>query len=155
MTGWLMNMEQSMEWELAGGTEVLKVNLPCCRCVRHNSHKTWPGIKLWQPQWEARNCLRLVTACVVNLWLLLWDSSLNWENVCSISHDTSLGYNITNPYIIFRFSESAWSSPSTTHEIEIVQTKGIQNKIIISHKAFIIYIYGLHHYKGKLPKFSS
>jgi hypothetical protein len=33
--------------------------------------------------------------------------------------------------------------------------KGIQNKIIISQKAFIIHIYGLHHCIGKLPKFSS
>jgi hypothetical protein len=32
--------------------------------------------------------------------------------------------------------------------------KGIQNKITISQKIFIIYIYGLHHYKGKLSKFS-
>jgi hypothetical protein len=28
--------------------------------------------------------------------------------------------------------------------------KGTQNKTIISQKAFIIHIYGLHHYKGKL-----
>jgi hypothetical protein len=33
--------------------------------------------------------------------------------------------------------------------------KGIQNKIIISRKEFIIHIYGLHHYKGKLSKLSS
>jgi hypothetical protein len=33
--------------------------------------------------------------------------------------------------------------------------KGIQNKIIISQKACIIHIYGLHHYKGKLSKFFS
>jgi hypothetical protein len=33
--------------------------------------------------------------------------------------------------------------------------KGIQNKIIISQKAFIIHIYGLHHYKGKLSEFLS
>jgi hypothetical protein len=33
--------------------------------------------------------------------------------------------------------------------------KVIQNKIIISQKAFIIHIYGLHHYKGKLSFFFS
>jgi hypothetical protein len=32
---------------------------------------------------------------------------------------------------------------------------GIENKIIISQKAFMIHIYGIHHYKGKLSKFSS
>jgi hypothetical protein len=31
--------------------------------------------------------------------------------------------------------------------------KGIQNKIIISQKAFIIHICVLHHYKGKLQCF--
>jgi hypothetical protein len=31
--------------------------------------------------------------------------------------------------------------------------KGTQNEIIISENAFIIHIYGLHHYKGKLSKF--
>jgi hypothetical protein len=35
----------------------------------------------------------------------------------------------------------------------VVQMKGIQNKIIISQKAFIIHIPGSHHYKGKLSKF--
>jgi uncharacterized membrane protein len=33
--------------------------------------------------------------------------------------------------------------------------KGIQNKIIISQKAFIIHIYGLHYYKRKLSKLFS
>jgi hypothetical protein len=33
--------------------------------------------------------------------------------------------------------------------------KGIQNKIIIYQKPFIVHIYELHHYKGKLSKFSS
>jgi hypothetical protein len=36
-----------------------------------------------------------------------------------------------------------------------VQMKGIQNKIIISQKVFIIQIYELHHYKMKLSKFFS
>jgi hypothetical protein len=39
--------------------------------------------------------------------------------------------------------------------LQAVRMKGIQNKIIISQKAFIIHIYGLHHYKGKLSKFIS
>jgi hypothetical protein len=38
--------------------------------------------------------------------------------------------------------------------IQSAWMRGIQNKIIISQKAFIIYIYRLHHYKGKLSKFS-
>jgi hypothetical protein len=39
--------------------------------------------------------------------------------------------------------------------IQNARRKGIQNKIIISQKAFIIHIYELHHYKGKLSKFFS
>jgi hypothetical protein len=31
--------------------------------------------------------------------------------------------------------------------------KGIQNKMIISQKVFIIHICGLHHYKGKVSEF--
>jgi hypothetical protein len=34
--------------------------------------------------------------------------------------------------------------------IQNVQMKGIQNKIIVSQKAFITHIYKQHHYKGKL-----
>jgi hypothetical protein len=37
--------------------------------------------------------------------------------------------------------------------IQSVRMKGVQNKIIISQKAFSIHIYGLHLYKGKLSKF--
>jgi hypothetical protein len=33
--------------------------------------------------------------------------------------------------------------------------KGIQNKVIISQKVYIIHIYGLRHYKGKLSTFFS
>jgi hypothetical protein len=34
----MMNMEQSVEGELAGETEVLGENLPQCHSVRHKSH---------------------------------------------------------------------------------------------------------------------
>jgi hypothetical protein len=34
--------------------------------------------------------------------------------------------------------------------IQSVRVKGIQTKIIIPQKAFLIHIYGLQHYKGKL-----
>jgi hypothetical protein len=33
--------------------------------------------------------------------------------------------------------------------------KGINNNIILSQKAYTVHIYGLHHYKAKLSKFSS
>jgi hypothetical protein len=44
----MMNVEQSMEWELAGETEVLGENLPQCHSVHHKSHMTWPV----PPRWE-------------------------------------------------------------------------------------------------------
>jgi hypothetical protein len=49
----MMNVEKSMEWELAGETEVLGENLPQYHFVHHKSHMTWPGLEPEPPQWEA------------------------------------------------------------------------------------------------------
>jgi hypothetical protein len=45
----MMSVKQSVEWELAGETEVLGENLPQCQFVHHKSHMLKPG----PPQWEA------------------------------------------------------------------------------------------------------
>jgi hypothetical protein len=37
----MMSVEQSVEWELAGESEVLGEYLPHCHFVRHKSHMTW------------------------------------------------------------------------------------------------------------------
>jgi hypothetical protein len=40
----MMNVGQSVEWELAGETKVLGENLPQCSFVDHKSNITWLGI---------------------------------------------------------------------------------------------------------------
>jgi hypothetical protein len=45
----MMSVEQSVEWELAGETEVLGENLPQCHLVHHKSHVTWRGVEPWPP----------------------------------------------------------------------------------------------------------
>jgi hypothetical protein len=49
----VMSVEQSVEWELAGETEVLGENLAHFHIFHHKSHNTWPGIEPGQPQLEA------------------------------------------------------------------------------------------------------
>jgi hypothetical protein len=39
----MMSVKQSVEWGLAGETEVLGENLPQCHFVYHKSHMTWLG----------------------------------------------------------------------------------------------------------------
>jgi hypothetical protein len=48
----MMNVEQLVEWRLAGETEVLGENLPQCYIVQHKSHMTWPGFEPGAPRWE-------------------------------------------------------------------------------------------------------
>jgi hypothetical protein len=41
----MASVEQSVEWELAGVTEVLGENLPQYHFIHHKSHMTWPGLE--------------------------------------------------------------------------------------------------------------
>jgi hypothetical protein len=57
----MMIVEQTVEWELAGETEVLGENLSQYHFVHHNSHVTWPGL---EPGKTATNPLSYGTASV-------------------------------------------------------------------------------------------
>jgi hypothetical protein len=46
----MMSVEQSMQWELAGETEVLGENLPYF--VHHKLHMTWLGLEPGSPMLE-------------------------------------------------------------------------------------------------------
>jgi hypothetical protein len=49
----MMSVEQSVEWELAGETEVLAENLPQWHLVHDKSYMTRPGLESGPPRWEA------------------------------------------------------------------------------------------------------
>lgn len=51
----LMNMEQLVEWDLAGEAEAPGENPPQRHSVHHKSHMTWPGIEPKPPKWECSN----------------------------------------------------------------------------------------------------
>jgi hypothetical protein len=47
----MMSVEQSVERQLAGETEVIGENLPQCHFVHHKSHMNSPGIETRPPRW--------------------------------------------------------------------------------------------------------
>jgi hypothetical protein len=48
-----MHVEQSVEWEPAGETEILGDNLPQCQISLHKIHITWHGLEPGPLRWEA------------------------------------------------------------------------------------------------------
>jgi hypothetical protein len=46
----MMNVEQSVEWELAGETEVVGENLPQYHFVHNKSHMTWSRLEPGPPR---------------------------------------------------------------------------------------------------------
>jgi phage-related protein len=57
----MMNVDQSVEWELAEETEVLGEKLPQRHFVHHKCHMTWPGHEAGK---QATNRLSYGTACI-------------------------------------------------------------------------------------------
>jgi hypothetical protein len=62
----MMSVEQSVEWELSGETEVLGENLPQRHFVHHKSLITWPGLEPGRPQ--VTNRLSYGTAYSISYW---------------------------------------------------------------------------------------
>jgi hypothetical protein len=51
----VMSVDESVEWELAGKTEVLGENLLQCHFIHHKSHVILPGFETRPLQWEAND----------------------------------------------------------------------------------------------------
>jgi hypothetical protein len=49
----MVSVEQSVELELGGETEVLRENQPQCHFVHHKSHMTFPEFEPGPSLWEA------------------------------------------------------------------------------------------------------
>jgi hypothetical protein len=49
----MMNVEQSLEWELAGEIKVLGRKPAPVPLIHHKSNMTWPGLEPGPPPWEA------------------------------------------------------------------------------------------------------
>jgi hypothetical protein len=47
----MTTVEQSVEWQLAGETKVLRENLSQCHFVHYKCHTTWRGLELRPPSW--------------------------------------------------------------------------------------------------------
>jgi hypothetical protein len=74
-----MSVEQSVEWELAGGTEVLGENLPPCQSVHHKSNMSSSNPGRCGGK-QANNRLRYGTAfAVVQFWRAISSCSA-WVN---------------------------------------------------------------------------
>jgi hypothetical protein len=73
--------------------------------------------------------------------------------VISLSHSVCASFSTTRCKRNMRIL-SIYFAP-VSRRLQGVMMKGIRNKTIISQKAFIIRIYGLHHYKRKLSKLFS
>jgi hypothetical protein len=51
-------MEQLVEWELVGETEVFGGYQPQCHFIHHKFHFTWPRIEHGPPRWEGYDKLQ-------------------------------------------------------------------------------------------------
>jgi hypothetical protein len=118
----MMNVKQSVEWELVGKIEVLKENQPEWHFVHHNSHMTGPQLEPtlrsaqpWRP-WTCNDRQRLhqtnrlcydtadFGAVVTGKTLLLLPSIF----VCKTGHST-VPIAIHLPYICLNQSQSYWA----------------------------------------------
>jgi hypothetical protein len=81
----MMNVEQSVEWELSGEIEVLGENLPQCHFIHYKSHMTWPGLETGLPLWEAGDlpceCLGIVASFLL-IPCVAYSSALKVELIC-------------------------------------------------------------------------
>jgi hypothetical protein len=52
MIGWLINVEQLVEWDLARGIKVLREDMNKRQFSHCNWDTTWPGVEAGPTRWE-------------------------------------------------------------------------------------------------------
>jgi hypothetical protein len=98
MTWLLVVVEQLMEWELAGETEVLGLTPPHCHLAYNKSHLIWSEIEPGLPLWDVTaSCLCMLT-CFMLVSGLAFTSTLKMEATCF--SETSIDFHRTTRHSV-------------------------------------------------------
>jgi hypothetical protein len=131
----ILNVEQSVEWELARETEVPGENLSQCHFLHYKSHITWPGLEpgpppeLWHGlSYGVSNVPLFVTAVCPPDRLY----SIDWQYECELWSTMNMAYCKISYYSRFCL-ESVGKRTETCIRLAFIRILEITS-IILWHK---------------------